>query len=334
MATMSSRARAAVAVLALLASATTARADSQTIVGRVVDRKISVGELEDRMTRIPPFQLRGLGTSPDAVRRFLLDRSLLRDALLAQGARDRKLDVAPGTKERIDRVLRSALLDELRRETLSKSPVTDEEARAYYDRNPEKFNAPARVSVWRILLPSREKAAEVLATAKKDLTMKTWTQLAREQSIDKATHMRGGNLGFVAPDGTTPESAVKVSPLLYQAAGRVADGELVGEPVKEGENWAVVWRRQSMREVRRTFEQESVSIRQMLTHSKAEERARALIAELRKEHLEDYAAELVDQIEVTALGDVQPVRRPGSLPPARSRSGAPPGPRETPGGLR
>lgn len=331
---MSSRARAAIAVLALLASATTAHADSQTIVGRVVERKISVGELEDRMTRIPPFQLRGLGDSPDAVRRFLLDRSLLRDALLAQGALDRKIDQEPGTKERIDRLLRNALLDELRRETLSQSPVSDEEARAYYDRNPEKFNAPARVSVWRILLPSREKAAEVLAAAKKDLTMKTWTQLAREQSIDKATNMRGGNLGFVAPDGSTPESAVKVSPALYQAAGRVADGELVGEPVKEGDNWAVVWRRQSMREVKRTYEQESVSIKQMLTHGKAEERAKGLIDTLRKEHLDDYAPELVEQIEVTALGDVLPVRRPGSLPPARARGAGSPSPRETPGGLR
>lgn len=331
---MSPRTRVAAAVLTLLATATTARADSQTVVGKVVNRQVSAGELEDRLTRIPPFQLQSLGNSPDAVRRFLLDRVLLRDALMEQGARDAKLDQEPGTRERIDRVLRSALLDELRRETLSKSPVSDEEVKAYYDRNPEKFNAPARISVWRILVPTREKAVEVLAAAKKDLTMKTWTQLAREQSIDKATNMRGGNLGFVAPDGSTPEAAVKVSPVLYQAASRVADTELVAEPVKEGENWAVVWRRQSMREVTRTMEQEKVSIQQMLTHAKAEERAKDLIATLRKDHLREYAPELVEQIEVTSLGEVQPVRRPGSLPPARSRAAAPPSPRETPGGLR
>ncbi len=337
LATMRAPIRAAVATLALVAAATTARADGGSptaVVGRAGARVVTAGELEDRIAHIPPFQLKGLGGSIAEIRRNLLDRALLRDALFAQGAKDQGLDKQPEVRERLDRVMRNALLDQLRKEVLVNSPVSDEEVKAYYDANPEKFHAPPRIAIWRILVPTREKALEVLGAAQKDLTLKTWNQLAREQSVDKATNMRGGNLGFVAPDGKTAEANVNVSPVLFAAASKVEDGALVTEPVKEGAAWAVVWRRQSMREITRTMEQEAPSIRQVVAHTKTEKRVRELVEGLRKERLTELNEDLVDQIEIGPMGEVQPIRRPGALPTSRARTAAPPQPRETPGGLR
>ena len=111
--------RAAVGTLALVAAATSAHADSgppSAVVGRAGSRVVTAGELQDRIAHIPPFQLKGLGGSIAEIRRNLLDRALLRDALFAQGAKDQKLDQQPEVRARLDRVMRNALLDQLRKE--------------------------------------------------------------------------------------------------------------------------------------------------------------------------------------------------------------------------
>jgi peptidyl-prolyl cis-trans isomerase C len=138
--------------------------------------------------------------------------------------------------------------------------------------------------------------------------------------------MRGGNLGFVAPDGATSEPGVKADTRLVEAAARVKDTELVPEPVQEGDRWAVVWRRQSMKEVQRSLEQEAPAIRQVLAHSKAEARVKALLEALRKAHVSELAPDLVELLDVTSSGDVQPVRRPGTLPASRRPGAATPSP--------
>jgi peptidyl-prolyl cis-trans isomerase C len=145
--------------------------------------------------------------------------------------------------------------------------------------------------------------------------------------------MRGGNLGFIAPDGSTAEPGLKVDTRLVEAAARVKDAEIVGEPVPDGDRFAVVWRRQSMKAVSRALEQEAPSIRQVIAHSKAEARLKELLERLRKEHLSEYSPEFVDLIDISSTGDLQPLKRPGILPGSR-RPGVAPSPAPRPGDLR
>ena len=51
--------------------------------------------------------------------------------------------------------------------------------------------ARPRVAIWRILVGSREEGVKVIDEVKKDNSVKRWTDLARERSLDKATNMRG-----------------------------------------------------------------------------------------------------------------------------------------------
>ena len=81
--------------------------------------------------------------------------------------------------------------------------------------------------------PAADKQA--LEKAKADLSPKRWNELARDESVDKTTSMRGGNLGFVAPDGSTTDPNLKVDPALYAAAEKVKDSELV--VIKPEEEW-------------------------------------------------------------------------------------------------
>jgi len=237
-------------------------------------------------------------------------------------------------QERLRSVLRSALLTQVRVDVARDEPIRDEQMQDYYDANKARFNAPARLALWRILVDKREDAEQIIADAKKDLTPKHWTELCRERSIDKATSMRGGNLGFVAPDGSTGEPGVRIDPALFTAASEVKDAELVPQPIKEGARWAVVWRRQSMRPVERTLESEAPSIRQILSHSKTEEHIKGMLAKLRAEQLTELHPELTDLLDITSSGDIQPMRRPGSLATSRRPSATPPAPVPGPGGLR
>lgn len=311
--------------LSLRAEAQPAAADA--VVARVGDKVITAAEVERRIAQIPPFQLQSFGRTPDEIRRSFVSQVLVRELLLAQGAAAQRLTERADVQDRIRGVLRAALLQRIQAETAASSPVTDDEVRAYYEANRDRFSAPPTVALWRVLVATREEAEAILAELKKDPSPQRFKDIARERSLDKATSLRGGDLGFVAPDGSTAEPGLKLAPGLLDAASRVKDGELVPEPVPEGDRFAVLWRRQSRRPVSRSLEQEAPSIRQILAHGKAEAQVKQLLERLRAQDVSGHAPELVDLIDITSTGDLQPLRRPGTLASSR-RPGAPsPAPR-------
>jgi peptidyl-prolyl cis-trans isomerase C len=305
-----------------------------TVVARVGSRVITVADVERRIAGVPPFQLRTLGATPEEIRRTFVDRVMVREALLAEGAAAQGVADRDDVAERIRSRLRGAMLSALRIDVQTTMPVSDADIEVYYELNKGRFSAPPRVALWRILVGTREEAQAVLDDVKKDLTPKHWNEVCRDKSLDKATHMRGGNLGFVAPDGTTAEAGVKVDPVLVQAAMRVKDAELVPEPVREGERWAVVWRRQGMKAVERDLDGEKGNIRQTILHGRTEEKIKSVLEALRRDHLSEFSPELVDQLDITSNGELQPMRRPGSLSSSRRASAQPPQPVPGPGGLR
>ena len=286
--------------------------DEVTIVARVGTRTLTAAEVSRRIAQIPPFQLRSLGKTPDEVRRAFVDKVMVRELLLAQGAVDAKLTERMEVAEHLRGVLRNAMLAQVRAEA-GTGPVTDAEVKAYYEANAAKYHAPARVQIWRIQVAKREDAVALIAELKKDGSPKRWSELAREQSLDHATNLRGGNLGFVAPDGTTSEAGMKVDPALLAAVATAKDAEVLPEPVKDGERWSVLWRRQTMKAIDRDLAMEAPLIRPILVHERGETKARALVEKLREEHVTELSPDVVDMLEVSASGELQPVRRPGTM---------------------
>jgi len=206
--------------------------------------------------------------------------------------------------------------------------------KAYYDAHADKYHSPARIMIWRILVANKEDAEKVLDKVKQDLSPKHWNEVARDESLDKTTSLRGGNLGFAEPDGKTGDPNVKVDPTLVRAAEKVKDGELVPEPVAEGSSWAIVWRRQSMRAISRPLDLETPNIRQMIAHERVEARLRELVGELRKKYVSDLHPETIELLEVSGMGEISPVKRPGTLPASRRPAAGSPIPTETPAGNR
>jgi peptidyl-prolyl cis-trans isomerase C len=270
---------------------------SRTVV-TVGTRKVSVGELEDHLAGIPPYQISTLGASRDAVIRAYLDQVLVRDLLLASGAEARGFDKQPLTSQLIGRALSSATLRKARGPYASAAAVPQEDVARYYDEHRSQFDAPTRINIWRILCPTRDAARKVLEDARHEPTVARFTELAREQSTDKATNLRGGNLGFLAPDGASNEAGLRADPALVRAAQAVKDGEFVSEPVQEGSGFAVVWRRGTVAANRQSVDDASAQIRAAIFRERTESFEKTLIADLRARHVSELNAGLLATIEL------------------------------------
>ena len=152
--------------------------------------------------------------------------------------------------------------------------------------------------------------------AKKDATVSNFNALAREHSIDKATNMRGGNLGFLSPDGTSNEPGLKVEVDVVKAVQKVKDGELVPEPVAEAGNFAVVWRRGTVAPSKRSIEDVTGQIKDTLFRERVDKATQKLLDDLRAKDVKDVNESLLAIVEVSpADGTISATRRPGQVAP-------------------
>jgi len=288
------------------------------VVATVGSKTVTVGELEDRLATVPRFQLATFGDSPDAIRRKFLNDVIVQDLLLSLGAKEKKLDEDLATKHQLDRALSSATLRAVRRQIGVASAIPMDDVKKYYEENRSRFDAPERYGIWRILCKTKEEAQEVLDKAKKDATPKNFEALARDHSVDKATYLRGGNLGFIAPDGTSNEAGLKVDPAIPKAAAGVKDGEFVAQPIAEGENWAVVWRRGTIAPSKRSVEDAAAQIRDTLWKQRVEAAQKKLEDDLRAAKVRDVNPDLLRGIDIsTSDGNIVPRKRPGQVAPGK-----------------
>jgi peptidyl-prolyl cis-trans isomerase C len=297
------------------------------VVAKVGPRIVTARAFVQRLRKVPEFQLVTFGSSPSEIKRNFLEQVVIRDELFAQGAEVKKLDQVTRARERIDHALRTARIN-LLKENLDVSPA---EIAAFYAENKARFDAPERIAVTRILCATRGEAQSVLAEAKANASPQRWNELAREHSLDKATSMRGGALGFLAEDGSSSEASVRADPAIFAAARKVKDGELVPAPIEEGKAYAVIWRRGSTPAVHRTLEEETAPIRQVLARRKLGDAVKSLTDALRSGLKIEEHPELVDLVEVGPEGTVNQRKRPGV---AKRRPAQPPAPSATPTGLR
>lgn len=285
----------------------------------VGSRKVTVGELEDRLAEIPPYQITTFGATREEIVHAYVEQVLVRDLVLAGGAELRGLDKQLPTSQLLSRALSSATLRKTRTATYpSSAAVPMEDVRRYYDENRSRFDSPERINLWRILCKTRDEATTVLETAKREPTIAKYNDLARDHSIDKATNLRGGNLGFVGPDGASNEAGVKVDPALVKAAQSVKDGELVPQAVAEGSAFAVVWRRGTVPANKRTVEESAAQIRAALFRERTESGEKKLIDDLRAKNVKEVNAGLLGIIELRPFdaGLGTPRSAAGSAPSA------------------
>ena len=276
---------------------------------RVGPFEIDASSFEQRAELLAPFQWAQLGNTWEEQRRRFLDEVLIPEALLQAHAAGTKRDLA-GPRAR---ALSEVLLLDLQAQ-VSTQPPSDLELRHHYEQHRRHYETPRGILIWRILLKGEPEARELIAKlgAPKEAEFR---RLARDLSIDEATCMRAGTLGYVASDGQTHLPQVRVSPALFAAADQVRDGELVPEPVREGDRFAVVWRRASRPAQTQSLEEVSGAVRAQLEEQKLVEETRKLIERLRTSELRD--------LQPAALHGFEPRLAEPVASPARAREAAP-----------
>jgi peptidyl-prolyl cis-trans isomerase C len=317
------------AALLLLSAPAVFAADAKPI-AHVGSESVSADSLSRRIARIPDFQRATLGDSPIKLKRQVLGTFIIPDLLYAQEAERLKLGERPAVQGRQRDVMRAAMDHELRQEASAKTPVSLEDIRAYFEANRSRFETPRRVHIWRILSDDEALAKKVIADSKAVDGIQRWSQYARESSLDKATHLRNGDLGFVHPDGDTDTPTLRVDPALFAAADQLRDGELAAEPIKEGVHWAVIWRRGSMKALNRSLEQEQASIRQVLERQRVEQARDGLLTELRAKYVSAVNEAALDNVVFDSDGlPAREATPPSGHAPAAGSSIPEPGERGT-----
>lgn len=279
-------------------------------------RAVTVGDVEDRMATLSAAQQSSFGDTAAARAKKFVEEVLVPEVLLAEGAFAKKLDSELPYSQALARARANGTLRALRREFGTAASIPMEDVKRYYEANRGSFDAPERYAVWRILVKTRVEGEALLAEVKKEPTPERWRAFARDKSLDKATHLRGGNLGFLTLDGNSNEPGVRVAPEVVKAAASVKDGELVARPVAEGENFAVVWRRGTLPPARQSVEDAAAQIRDTLFKKRMDDSEKQKTAELRASALRDMNEALVNTIEISLPdGGVVPRKRPGQVPP-------------------
>ena len=318
-------------VAALAACALLLSAQGDVVVARVGSQQLTLAEVESRLAALPGFQRRALADTEPDVARWLVDRVLVPELLWSEQARREALDKTPRARARLNAVLEDALIEQLRQEVIDQNPVSSEQVKAYYDEHQGDFRTPTRIRIWRIVVSNDKLARDVISVAAAAEGTQKWSELARKHSLDKATSMRKGDLGFVGPDGKTDVPRVQVDRSLYDAARRVRDGDLVLDPVPEGNRFAVVWRRGTRQATSRSIEDVRSWIEATLLRTHFEKALGRLLDGLKRRYVKD-----LDTTPLAELGAI-PVREARHLPRSVLSAHAArrdPSPRPTDRGLR
>jgi len=272
--------------------------DTRVIVAHVGTRAVTLGELEARMATIPLFQLKTFGETPEAIAQKVMEEIVVPETRLALYAEKEKLVDSAFYAYALAQSQARATLRALIQQVGSMDAISVDQVKDYYTQHRTQFHTPARVRLWRILVKTEKEALEVLEQAQKNLTVSNFRALARQHSLDHSNFLRGGDLGWVTKEDASNEAGVRVDPVLIQAAWGVHDGQLVPSPIQEGANFAVVWRRETMKAQHQSLDKVADSIRLMLCKRRVEQAKHAKLEELRAKELSEYHEEPLELLDL------------------------------------
>ncbi len=174
-----------------------AKKSTGDVVATVNGTPITVTMLETKIEKLPQYyQTFAAGHKNEIVNEMIVEE------LLYNEAKKRKLDRDPDIKSLINDATKKILISMIVEEEVKKSaPVSEDDVKAYYEDNKEKYVVPEMIKASHVLTSTEEEAEK----AKGELDRGAeFAAVAQEYSKD-LTKDRGGDLGYFSKDQMIPE---------------------------------------------------------------------------------------------------------------------------------
>ena len=173
-------------------------------------------------------QQRGMPDTPET-RKMVIDNIAIQ-LLVAQEAVKKGLDKTPETQSEIEMAKQSVLAQAYVQDYIKTNVISDAQLNAEYD----KLKAQASGNQFKarhILVKTEDEAKAIIAKLNKD--PKQFEALAKAQSLDPGSKVKGGDLGWFDPKGMVPEFSAAVA--------KLEKGKFTEEPVKSQYGYHVIF---------------------------------------------------------------------------------------------
>jgi len=262
--------------------------NSGRVVAEVGGDKIMIEEVDKMISGAPQqYQAAALSNKGRILDNMINQKLLYREALKQNIKEDAavKKQIEDATR---DIVIRGYIKKEVERGVV----VSDDDAKAYYDANKDKFMEPEKIRVSHILVNNEAEAKDILTGLNGGAD---FAALAKEKSQCPSKD-KGGDLGLLARGQTVPE--------FEQAAFALQPGQL-SEVIKTQFGYHIIKVTEKQPGKERSFDEAKDQIKQ------------TLLSQKQKEYFDSLLIELKDKNKVVIYKDVL-------MPPAENKPAAVP----------
>jgi hypothetical protein len=258
-------------------------------------QRLTTSQLELMLSSHSSWQLRALGRTAGEIRQRFVQEVAIPQLLWAErAARAGSKETLRFTAQR-DRLLATELARSLAAVGAGKPASVHDEGGGVRITAPDRGESLA-LRVWWMLVAGKSEAEDVLRRLLPVATVDGWSKLCRERSLDTATRLRGGRLGFVESHGTGDGARSAVPRAVFDAASRIGDGQLTLQAMETG-RFAVIWRRGTRHDTRQGGAPMNATGAAGNTPAWAQrvtELRSELVSVLRRSHLGAYQPDLLD----------------------------------------
>jgi peptidyl-prolyl cis-trans isomerase C len=193
---------------------------------KVGNVKITQADFEREFKNLPDFAQK-IFKGSSGKERFL--NELVKKELLYQEALKEGLDKNADYQNKLEEFKKITLIGQLLEKQMeSKTKVTDQDVKDYYEKHKEDFTPFSKIRVSLILVKTEDEANNILERLKKG---EDFAKVAKKSSIDSGSAKNGGDLGYLSKDQMTPE--------LEAVAVRLKTGE-ISEPIKTQHGYEII----------------------------------------------------------------------------------------------
>src|SRR5512139_2788561 len=171
------------------------------VVARYGGGQLTSDELVVELQRLPA---RSRATMDAEARKRFIENYVLNDPLYQEGVKQ-GLGDDPDIERQVNDLRRRLVVQRVVKKLQDLPPVTDEQVKAYYDANGDKYSTTT-IKARHILVKDEAKARELQAQLKQ--APDQFADLAKANSVDTASARKGGDLGFFGRGRMVPEFEV------------------------------------------------------------------------------------------------------------------------------